>query len=104
MIEKIDKILIETEFNRLAERWKKNKEIYSLAALVWNDKNYLKILGMGETALPFILKDLEKTRSNWFHALPLITKENPVKKEDEGNWDKMVTSWLDWAKEKNIAF
>lgn len=100
----IDKISVEMEFNRLAERWKQNSKIYSLAYLVWNDKNYLKILGMGEKALPFILKDLEKTRSHWAHALRQITGENPVKKEDEGDWGKMTTSWLDWAKNKKIVF
>ena len=45
---------------------------------------YLDIIGMGDKAVPLILRDLKKETSHWFIALRAITKSSPVRPEDAG--------------------
>ena len=57
---------IEKEFNRLAEKWKQDLELYSHANVVYSHPDHLKIIGMGKKVLPYILKDLKKAQNFWF--------------------------------------
>ena len=99
----LENITTEIHFNKLSEKWKQSIELFSFANQVYTQEDYLKIIEMGNKALPYILKDLKKTHDYWFYALVKITGENPVKEEDNGNSEKMTMSWLEWAKSKNIA-
>jgi hypothetical protein len=60
---------------------------------------YQKIIGMGEPAIPLILKDLEKNGPNdWFWALTAITDENPITQDIAGNMAAMTEAWLQWGR------
>ena len=61
-------------------------------------RSYQAIIGMGEQAIPFILRDLEATHVQWFWALRSITGESPVQPEDRGDVQAMAAAWLDWGK------
>jgi hypothetical protein len=93
---------IELQFNKFANDWKKQTAIYSNTLHITRNDNYLDIIGMGKEALPFILKDLEKSPDHWFVALKAIAKENPVPKEAYGNIEQMRHYWLQWGKTNNI--
>lgn len=71
---------------------------------IYKHEDCLKIIEMGKDVLPLILKDLEKTRDYWFYALYKITSEDPVRKEDELNPERMTERWLEWAKNKEIYY
>lgn len=60
---------------------------------------YLKIIGMGKDALPFIFKDLDARPDDWIPALMSITEDNPVKPDD--NFEQAVKAWLRWGREHN---
>lgn len=92
----------EKQFLELATNWKKETAAYSTMYHKTINNNYLGIIGMGTSVLPFIFKDLQKNIEHWFIALKAITKENPVSKEDIGDLQKMRTAWLNWAKQNNI--
>ena len=94
----LENLKIEIRFNQLAKRWKRDLKFFSFAYLAYTHEDYLKIIKMGKKALPYILKDLEKTRRYWFHALTQITGESIIKEEDKGDLNKMTKCWLDWAK------
>ena len=96
----ITRIHIKIRFKQLSEKWKQSIELFSFANQVYTQEDYLKIIEMGNKALPYILKDLKKTHDYWFYALVKITGENPVKEEDNGNSEKMTMSWLEWARKQ----
>ncbi|MDE0105247.1 MAG: hypothetical protein OXN89_22965 [Bryobacterales bacterium] len=61
---------------------------------------------MGDRALRPILEQLEAEGDDpdqWFWALQVITGEDPVKREDRGNFRKMAKAWLEWARYEGYA-
>ena len=68
---------------------------------------YQTIIGMGETAIPFVLAQLEsegEEPDQWFWALAALTGACPVNDDDRGNYQKMALSWLQWGKQKGYAW
>ena len=61
---------------------------------------YQAIIGMGETALPFIFDEMRQRGGHWFWALRAITGENPVPPEHRGNVEAMTQDWLQWARQR----
>ena len=58
---------------------------------------YLKIVGMGKSAIPHILSRMRKSGGHWFWALAIITKENPVPASARGNMAAMRKAWIKWG-------
>lgn len=90
----------EKEFERLANVWKQQTGHLSNISTRCTHPAYQQIIGMGKTAILFILRDLKDTQEDWFWALTAITGENPIPKRDAGYVDKMTEAWLRWAKAK----
>lgn len=59
---------------------------------------YQAIIGMGPSALPFILADLRDNKGQWFWALRAITRQNPAPPEACGKMDQLRKAWLDWGR------
>ena len=90
---------IEEKFYKLTEQWYKQTKYISKSSKKYAHPSYLKIIGMGERAIPYILRDLEDTRKDWFGALAAITDHVPsIPESDFGNVDKMAEAWLEWGK------
>jgi hypothetical protein len=86
-------------FSRLAAAWKAETELCSKVTKRILHPAYQKIIGMGEAALPFILKDLsENGPDDWFWALTAITDENPITESIAGDMRAMTEAWLQWGK------
>ena len=64
---------------------------------IFSNSNYINIIKIGKTALPWIIKDLKKGGGYWFVALNKITGINPIKEENRGVYEKMRKDWLEWA-------
>jgi hypothetical protein len=89
----------EQRFKKLAKAWKSETELMSKVSQRVMHPAYQKIIGMGEPAIPLILKDLEKNGPNdWFWALTAITDENPITQEIAGNMTAMTEAWLQWGR------
>ena len=87
-------------FARLIERWHAERGITSSMSEMIACPSYLKIVGMGEKALPLILGQLEHEGDDpdhWFAALEAITGEDPVPEDAYGDTKKMAAAWLSWA-------
>ena len=98
LAEKTDQRAIEQRFNRLASLWKSETELYSKVTKRILHPAYQKIIGMGETAIPFILKDLvDNGPDDWFWALTAITDQNPITEAIAGNMRAMTEAWLLWG-------
>lgn len=61
---------------------------------------YQQIIGMGPTAIPFILSEMKEKKGHWFWALKSITGDDPVAPLDRGNVKKMTAAWLSWGREQ----
>ena len=86
------------EFDTLATLWKQETEHLSSPNMIASHMAYQQIIGMGQDAIPLILRDLEETQDQWFWALRAIAKESPIKPEDRGDIDAMTDAWIDWGK------
>jgi hypothetical protein len=86
------------EFERLAAEWKQETAHLSSPGMIATNRAYQEVIGMGKDAIPFILRDLEKSPAQWFWALGSITRESPVRPEDRGDVDAMTVAWLDWGR------
>ena len=64
---------------------------------------YLGIIGMGQAAVPLILREIKKCHDHWFIALMAITQENPVPPGSEGNVGAMSEAWLKWGEKSGYV-
>lgn len=89
-----------SEFENLVKVWKKATVHYSFIRQKIVHPAYLRIVGMGEKAIPFILQELkERPSASWFPALEAISGNNaaPAAK----SVDEAVQSWLNWGKQQS---
>lgn len=94
---------LKRRFQDLADQWREQTGHMSSAISFTQNPAYLRIIAMGPAVVPFILEDLERTRSHWFVALRLITDENPLKAEDKGNVRRMADAWIGWGRERGLV-
>lgn len=96
---------LETEreaFRRLANRWRQQTAFSSSTTARAMHPDYQAIIGMGPSALPWILEDLQSSRSHWFWALKAISGVDPVPPQDRGDIPRMKKAWLDWGRAKGL--
>ena len=90
---------IEAKFRRLADQWRKETSLSSSITQDHAHPAYLKILVMGKSALPLILKELRDRGGNWFLALRLIADHDPVPEAHSGIVKKMREDWIAWGRQ-----
>jgi hypothetical protein len=89
------------KFNRLASQWYRETGMLSFIDRRAAHKSYQQIIGMGKDALPFIFREMENNKGDWFWALnAILPEEHPA--AGETNFKKAVKLWLNWAKEERI--
>ena len=88
------------EFCQLSQQWKEETMGDSIGLQTLAHPAHLRIIAMGERALPWIVGDLEVNGGHWFAALQAITGENPVRSEDDGYGKRMRDSWIDLARQR----
>ncbi len=86
------------EFELLAAKWEEETSGYSASSDEIIHPAYLRIIGMGKSALPWILEEMSENHGQWFVALEAITGENPIHEEDYGRRPKMRSAWQDWGR------
>lgn len=91
---------VERKIRRLADQWRKETMLLSSTTEIVSHPAYLKIIGIGVAAVPFILRELLERGGHWFLALRSITEENPVRPEDAGKMKKMAEAWVLWGHQK----
>jgi len=62
--------------------------------------SYQQIIGLGPSAIPLILRELENEPGHWFWALAALTGENPAGQGAVGNVEAMRQAWLQWGRER----
>lgn len=101
--EELERMVDQEKFQTLAEEWKKSQRS-SLAGDMARNPNYLRIIGMGEAAIPCILAQLQNELEagepdHWFMALWSITGENPIQPKNRGLIREMAKDWIRWGEQ-----
>lgn len=94
-------------FRELAREWKSRRSASSSITEITHHPAYQKIIGMGESAVPLILRELEREGrdpAHWFWALHAISLEQPVSHQDRGNTVRMAKAWLEWGKNRGYEW
>lgn len=94
----------QAEFDRLSRIWLDETMFSSSLTEKIQSPAYRKIIGMGNSAIGPILRDLERKPKLWGPALRAITGENPVPKGDESRISRVAAAWLEWAKENKYEW
>jgi hypothetical protein len=90
----------EQRFATLAAEWKAERGHSSPISKLCTHQAYQQIVGMGEKAVPLLLRELEREPDHWFWALKAITGVNPVPQESRANIREMARHWVKWGHEQ----
>lgn len=92
------------KFERLKTEWDRSSAHMSSITDIVMLPSYQEILGMGKTAIPLILHELENEPAHWFWALRAITGEDPVPAESRGRVREMAQAWIEWGHRKGYEW
>jgi hypothetical protein len=90
---------LEARFKKLADQWRDDTAFDSGANLIW-DASYQQIIGMGPSALPFILREMVNNPGHWFWALYSITGTDAA--SGETTFDGATDAWLEWGVQRGF--
>lgn len=88
------------KFQDLVGSWRQERGATSSITEMSLCPSYQSIIGMGMTAVEFILMEIAgegDEPDQWFWALRAITGENPVPEEEQGDYVRMAKRWLEWG-------
>jgi hypothetical protein len=89
---------LEREFLQLALIWKATVGPTSSPTIMASHPAYQRIIGLGPSVIPFILRDLEDHCDHWFLALIAITGVDPVPNGRNVGSEDMRDWWLNWGR------
>jgi hypothetical protein len=94
-------------FEALRVAWRTERpKNSSLISEICFSPSYLRIMGMGKDALPFIMEQLieeGEEPDHWFMALQAITGADPVDEENRGDIVMMAEAWLRWGEKEGYV-
>lgn len=95
------------KFQLLAAEWRIQRGVMSSITEAALCPAYQAIIGMGETAVPYMLAELKAQADEpdqWFWALKAITCADPVEDQDRGDFVAMANAWLQWGQRNAYAW
>lgn len=91
-----------TAFRRLRDQWESETAHLSSVTKIILHPAYQRIIGLGPSVVPLLLREIEGEPRDWFWALSAITGRQPVPPEDAGNLRRMAEAWLAWGRANNL--
>jgi hypothetical protein len=88
-------------FQEQAENWRNETGHLSSVAKMTAHPSYLRIIGLGQHALPLILKELKERPDHWLVALNAITGEDPA--PESSTFGDAVQAWIAWGRKKGLC-
>jgi hypothetical protein len=90
------------EFQDLAVKWHEDTEDLASSARVVAHPAYLRIIGLGTSILPQLLRDLRDNGGLWFPALEAITGVTLGTAGERQRYRDLRQLWLAWGHEANL--
>lgn len=84
-------------FRELVDKWRRETWHLSSVNRRVSHPAYLKIIGLGAQAIPWILQELRQAPDYWFPALEALTRDNFSPKAD--TMKELCEAWLAWGEE-----
>jgi len=82
-------------FRELVDIWKTETWYRTPVSRRISHPAYLKIIGLGPQALPWIMQELRQEQDYWFAALEAISREPSP---NAANLSELRDTWLEWGK------
>lgn len=82
-------------FRDLVDNWKTETWYRTPISRRISHPAYLKIIGLGPMALPWIIQELRQEQDYWFAALEAITREPSP---NAASLSELRDIWLEWGK------
>jgi hypothetical protein len=86
-------------FRELADSWRRETWYQSSTNRRVSHPAYLKIIGFGKQAIPWILQELRQQPDYWFAALEAISRDpSPNVSASATNVSTLRDAWLEWGR------
>ncbi len=92
---------LKSEFDNHARKWQIETEDFSILALRFSHASYLRIVGLGHVAIPWLLEELRTDPDWWFEALKAVSAEDPA--SQCASFDDAVEAWINWGSDRGYA-
>jgi hypothetical protein len=86
---------LRAEFGELAEQWRRDTRHLSQVSRKITHPAFLRIIGMGEAAIPLILEALRDKPAHWFTALRATANTDPSQPDDTPSQAR--EAWIAWG-------
>jgi hypothetical protein len=97
-----ERVDVKAEFRRLSAQLNERFAGRALLTQRLFSEEYTAIIGLGPRVVPFLLRDLQKAVSPWFWALRALTRSDPAKNVNPGDFVAVAACWIQWGKDQNI--
>lgn len=87
-------------FSQLVAQWRKETAFKSSLRAIIMHPAYQQIIGLGASAVPLVLRELEREPGHWFWALQSMTGEDPV--PPDATFDEAASAWLRWGRQRGL--
>jgi hypothetical protein len=92
---------LQSEFDELVSTWKRETAVNSNLSAIFLHPSHLRVIAMGNDALPLILKDFAREGGHWFAALEAISNTKMVLPE-RATHSQHRTAWIKWGFEQGL--
>ena len=90
-------------FRSLADTWNRETGHLSLISQRITHPAYRRIIRMGGTAIPLILREMQRSpTAHWFHALATLADENPIPTDFNGTVEEASDLWIAWGQDRKL--
>ena len=89
----------EATFRQLVDEWRRATAMHSQLQKKVIHPAYQRIIGMGPTAIPLILREMKQRPGHWFWALDAIT-QGDAPKESWETLEQATSAWIRWGESK----
>jgi ribosomal protein L32E len=87
-------------FQKLVSQWRKETAHHSILTKKVMHPAYQRIIGMGPSAIPLILREMKSRPGHWFWALDALTQGEASPAAGSNNLDEATEAWLAWGRAK----
>lgn len=91
-----------SDFIKYSKQWKQETAGLSSPSSIRMNRNYQKIIGIGEQVIPLILRELEREADDWFYALEMLVDDNENPITEEMGFNESVQAWIKWGKDRKV--